>query len=922
MMGNRGVIGKFKQNTDFGGRLGSQEAYLLSAGGFYPRFVAAASGPTLISESSYTVFLAKASGNDGTNTTINDASDNEHSITVNGNAVAQSFTPYHPGGYSVYFDGTGDYLSYNPGASIAFGTGDFTVEAWVYHTVAPGGIALIDTRGGGTANWGLFRDSTNGGRIQWYTGSSNTYSTGTNKWSAQNKWLHIAYCRSGTTGYFFINGELLNTQTDSTNYSTSSTETTIGARYSQDTIFHQGYIKDLRIVKGTALYTATFTPATEPLTTTSQGATASEVELLTCHAPFIGDGSTNAHTITVAGNTKTERFGPYDYLAYNVSNHGASVYFDGTGDYLTAADDATLQPGSSNFTYEAWIYPTSAPNTYNSIFYKRSTGSNYSGVAIAIKSSGVFSILVASGSSSWGIVDESSASYKLNEWQHIAAVRSGSSFKFYVNGVQKISTTISFSVYDMGSSQSIGAGAANGDQPFTGYIADARIVKGSAVYTSAFTPPTSALAKIDGTSLLTCNTQPNVFDASGIDSPLILNGNAKSSTAQTKNASSSIAFDGTGDYLSLSDDALLQMESGDFTIEAWVYVNAHKNSNYIYSYSYPYQFSIDSNGHLESYFNDGDNFNSYITVQGSTAISTSTWTHVAVVRNGNTFTQFVNGVQDGTTTSSATLGTPSTYDPRIGDWGGGSYSFNGYLEDFRITKDLSRYPFISPRKTLTSSDQANTKLIACHSSTATTDGAGLQTITENGTPLAGQAGPYAGMFSVYFDGSNEALRTNDNSSLNLGTEDFTIEAWIKPDNTTTAYRAIVSDNIYGQTSGSWCIYQYGTTLQISANTGSGGAGISTLGASGNTLLSAGVWSHIAFTRTSGTARLFHNGVQVGSDTSLSTDFTDDQILIGANNHADGYPNYDFIGYISNVRVIKGTSIYNKTFTPPTAELTA
>ena len=91
---------------------------------------------------------------------------------------------------------------------------------------------------------------------------------------------------------------------------------------------------------------------------------------------------------------------------------------------------------------------------------------------------------------------------------------------------------------------------------------------------------------------------------------------------------------------------------------------------------------------------------------------------------------------------------------------------------------------------------------------------------------------------------------------------------------------------------------------------------------GNTLLSAGTWSHIAFTRASGTARLFHNGVQVGSDTSLSTDFTDDQILIGANNHAGNYPNYDFIGYISNVRVIKGTSIYNKTFTPPTAELTA
>ena len=62
-----------------------------------------------INRSNFTTLLLKASGNNGNNTDINDASSNTHSITVS-NAAAQSFTPHHPGGYSVYFDGSGDYL--------------------------------------------------------------------------------------------------------------------------------------------------------------------------------------------------------------------------------------------------------------------------------------------------------------------------------------------------------------------------------------------------------------------------------------------------------------------------------------------------------------------------------------------------------------------------------------------------------------------------------------------------------------------------------------------------------------------------------------------------------------------------------------------------------------------------------------------
>jgi hypothetical protein len=159
------------------------------------------------------------------------------------------------------FDGSGDYFVFNPGHTIAFGTGDFTVEAWVYmnnlHV-----FSVIDTRTTSSTNsWGLFRDVSNGGRIQWNYGSGNYYSTGTDKWSSVGVYQHIVYCRSNGTGYFFVDGELLGTVTDTNNYVSASAAAYIGSRYEgTGTIFLNGYIENLQILKGVAKYTANFTP--------------------------------------------------------------------------------------------------------------------------------------------------------------------------------------------------------------------------------------------------------------------------------------------------------------------------------------------------------------------------------------------------------------------------------------------------------------------------------------------------------------------------------------------------------------------------------------------------------------------------------------------------------------------------------------
>jgi hypothetical protein len=155
-------------------------------------------------------------------------------------------------------------------------------------------------------------------------------------------------------------------------------------------------------------------------------------------------------------------------------------------------------------------------------------------------------------------------------------------------------------------------------------------------------------------------------------------------------------FDGTGDYLQITDttfnSTLAPTGTEDFTIEAWIYINAHKSYNYIYSQGYPIQWVVKSNGGVEAYFNDTDDSTSYFTCHQTlgSGLSTGTWYHVALTRNGSNFRLFIDGVQVGYTSTASSIAVTSL-NPTIGDWSLGGYSMNGYIDDFRITKGVARY---------------------------------------------------------------------------------------------------------------------------------------------------------------------------------------------------------------------------------------
>ena len=195
------------------------------------------------------------------------------------------------GNSSVQFNGIDDDIKVSSEYSdLAFGTGDFTVECWAKWDTTPSNARyLIDMRSGngvqaGSLAIGYSGDTT---KIEWATTSNALLIQAT--WSTYisvGNWYHIAVARSGSTTKMYINGTEVASGTDNYNYSTNPNyNITIGNRYvnSASSQWFDGWISNVRLTKGQALYTSNFTPSTSPLTTTSQGATDSNVKVLCCN---------------------------------------------------------------------------------------------------------------------------------------------------------------------------------------------------------------------------------------------------------------------------------------------------------------------------------------------------------------------------------------------------------------------------------------------------------------------------------------------------------------------------------------------------------------------------------------------------------------------------------------------------------------
>jgi hypothetical protein len=638
-----------------------------------------------------TVLLLHGDGTNGAqNNTFTDSSTNAFTITRNGNTTQGTFSPFSQTGWSNYFDGSGDYIS----LPNSLGSGNCAVEFWCYITGEPSANPfLFDNFGNSSARLYAYYDGTT-----MYLNADGTTRTTT---FAYNTWNFFQFTRSSGTGGWYLNGNLI-----STTFSTSGTidlqRMTIGAAEESGTAnssqWTQGYISNFR---------ASTTNRSTSVPTTAFASDSNTI-VLTCQSNRFVDNSASPLTLTTTGNTSVQAFSPFAPTdAYSAGTNGGSGYFDGSGDYLSIARDSAFDVGSGNFTIECWVY-ASAFVTATPIFcQQQSSASARNSWSLRIDSSGNPQFQASAGSSN-DVLITSSAPISLNSWNHIAGVRNGNDWTLYVNGVITGTATASITVnYDstygdvlFGASRNV----ATVDRYYTGYISSARLVKGSAVYTAGFTPPTAPLTNISNTSLLCNFTNAGIIDQTGKNN-LETVGNAQIDTGTKKFGTGSLEFDGTGDYLVMKDTPQMVFGTGDFTIEFWLrLISVPSSGSFVTLYdsrptsgsgNYPTIYLNDSNATLIYYTNNANR------ITGSN-LSTGQWYHIAVSRSGTSTKLFIDGTQSGSTYTDSLDYTNGSFRPAIGVNGFDLSSgyLNGYIDDLRVTKGVARYTanFTAPTK--------------------------------------------------------------------------------------------------------------------------------------------------------------------------------------------------------------------------------
>jgi hypothetical protein len=887
------------------------------------------------------------------NNTFVDDSPNRYTIIRNGNVAPSTFTPFGDS-WSNYFDGSGDYLSTADNAAFELGSGDFTIEAWInpqqYSSIDPDsaynsmicykassyGMGLAGTASSFTSFFMVYRS---GG--VWGSSSANyDFSLG--------RWYHIAIARQGSNLRFFVDGSLIATRTVSFSTENSTSAFFVGAQNASGyNRWFGGYISNFRLVKGTAVYTSAFTPPKSPLTAISG------TSLLTCASNRFQDKSSNNFAITPVGNVVVKTTSPFPQAKPYVNRKtGYSISFNGSTQRMEtpASSEANgLQLGTSDFTIECWVKAKPQSN-FARVIDSCAYGNPNVAFVLATPISGVSSDL------SFGLYTGAGLNYDgfplpnalTNTWNHIAIVRISNTIFGYVNGSLVGSDPLRASNQNINYVTPVTIGVAKSPTAgtysnyFSGKISNVRITK-SALYNGNFTPEDSPLLLASGrglnASLLTCQSQ-SIRDNSYNSHTLTTAGTPTVDSDSPFNQDDELSyyFDGNGDYLSIADNAALEIGSGDFTIETWfnssVAAKTPVNSDGTYHFaladklaSYQWLVTGTSTG-FDGFYMTLYNGSSWQYVSTSYNFQANTWYHLAVSRQSGVMKLFVNGVllNSGAVTHTASNNANAL---RIGvDSGlGTSYAFNGYMSNFRLVVGTALYTssFTPSRKPLPV--VSGTSLLTCRGRTAIDDSTNALTVTAVGNANISRRSPFRKDDSLggsyYFDGTDDILSINGALPLHLPAN-FTIEFWVYRTSTASSQRLLNYGGVASLAAHSWLV-SVSTTAVLSfaiCTSSSSSTNDFTLSTPANSI-NLGEWNHVAITRSSTQFRIYINGVQRATGTSSVVPYnpgTRGLSIGGRFNHswqsASGID--EFVGYASNISIQKDVVKYTSTFTPPTS----
>jgi hypothetical protein len=895
----------------------------------------------------YVTSLLSAAG--PASTFVTDASANAFAVTVNGDARPNNFNPFQGTDYSVFFDGTGDYIDIAASAAQDLGTSDFTYECFWYTTTLSSRQAVFCAA---QDYWfGIDYQADGKGLGLWASASGSSWNIinsdgGGNGITSVNPvlgtWNHIAVSRTGGSWAMWLNGTRILNLSGLTASVASKTAVAkrIGTWAEAYGFPINGYISNARLVIGSLIYN----PASSTITVPTSALTAvSNTVILTCQSSRFRDNSTNNFAITRNGDARIAGFPPFT-ASSSYATYG-SGYFDGTGDYLSLAYNAAFNLGTGSFTWESWIYPTNISGIDG--IYATTGGSGANPKFVIHLNAGTPSIHYNGLTGGSDIYTTATSAVPLNAWTHLAFVRNSTTWTWYINGTAAGTGSNSTDITFTSQPTYVGYGGEAYFTEFNGYISNTRLVKGTAVYTSSFTPSTTPLTAIANTSLLTLQAnQPNnnsmFLDDSGNNLLLTRNGNATQGSFNPYTGGYSMYTNGSNSYGYYAYNSNRALGTGDFSVECWVYVVSQPVS---YTRIWGHQGSWGQPGNigLELAFDTVDsqmifliagNSQTYYSASVSTTASDwkNRWIHVLVTRQSGTLRAFLNGVLKSATAGATTningglstaFGTQANLTPDYTEQ---------YISNFRMCvgsvptsyQTSSTTPgttvFATPTSPLTPTSQGatNVRLLAFQNSSYIDNSPLNSTLLTANTPLLQRFSPFspqtpytATSYSVSFDGSGDYIDVvNSSTCSNFGTGDFTVEGWFY---FASVAQSILVDFRTGPSDVAGSIYNSGTSIAwyvLGADRIIGGT------------LQTGQWYHIALSRSGTSTKLFLNGTQVGST------YTDTNNYVGNTNRprwghlGDGTGTLPFTGLMSNLRIVKGTAVYTANFTPPSAPLTA
>lgn len=202
------------------------------------------------------------------------------------------------GSGSLNFNGSNQYLAYSTQTALGLGTGDWTIEVWIYpETIPPADYLFVMDMRSGSNDAPII--AVQNGNINFQTETQGTIGSVA---ATINNWYHVAYVRNTNKLYTFVNGSLLNSGgTATTMNNGSSSPLVIGSRYTTIERYFDGPMTNFRLIKGVGLYTSNFTPPTAPLTPVS----GTGILLNANSGAFLTDASLNSFRPTAASVTPT-----------------------------------------------------------------------------------------------------------------------------------------------------------------------------------------------------------------------------------------------------------------------------------------------------------------------------------------------------------------------------------------------------------------------------------------------------------------------------------------------------------------------------------------------------------------------------------------------------------------------------------------